>query len=257
MRAHIHANIGDAHRACSYIATERTKTITNQTQPISDVAFSDLHEWHRQALKFEATAQPDDRPNHRLLFTGWREWPRGLLKEPTILPSGLLRLTLRKPRESGEVTTRDVPAAWLFVNKVHCIVGGRVSIEPHGKGGTQYYPRTHGLPGRTPDGKLRRFYVMRVIAGTEAGFLTREPADFHVLGSAEIKAARGKPKKGDHAKIGRAEATKYTLDALREVITQGYPLPAGVNESLIAQMLEDGYRLLDKLPTSETAEAAE
>jgi len=108
-----------------------------------------------------------------------------------------------------------------------------------------------------PDGKLRRFYVMRVIAGTEAGFLTREPADFHVLGSAEIKAARGKPKKGDHAKIGRAEATKYTLDALREVITQGYPLPAGVNESLIAQMLEDGYRLLDKLPTSETAEAAE
>lgn len=173
------------------------------------------------------------------------------------MPSGLIRLTLKKPREPGEVTTRDVPAAWLFTTKVHCIVGGRVSIEPHGKGGTQYYPRTHGLPGHTLDGKHRRFYVMRVIAGTMAGFLTREPADFHVLGRAAIAAAGQQPKKGHHAKIGRAEATTYTLDALREAIERGDPLPAGVDEKLIAQLLEDGYRLLDELPADKTAEAAE
>lgn len=236
---------------------QKDHAITKRTKPVPDQAFSDLREWYREALKYEETKQPADTPNHRLLLTGWREWPRGLLEEPTILPSGLIRLTLRKPREPGEVTTRDVPAAWLFTNKVHCIVGGRLSIEPHGKEGTQYYPRTHGLPGLTLDGKRRRFYVMRVIAGTKAGFVTREPADFHVLGRADIKAARRQPKKGDHAKIGRVEATKYTLDALREAIERGDRLPAQVDEKLIGQMLEDGYRLLDELPADKTEEAAE
>jgi hypothetical protein len=231
--------------------------IIKRTRPVPDQAFSDLREWHRQALKYEETKHPTDRPKDRQLLTGWREWPRGLLEEPTILPSGLIRLALKKPKERGEVTTRDLSAAWFFTNKVHCIVGGRLSIEPHGKRGAWYYPRTHGLPGLTLDGKRRRFYVMRLIAGTPAGLLTREPADFHVLGRAEIKAAGQQPKKGDHAKIGRALATRYTLDALREAIERGEPLPTGVDESLIAQMLEDGYRLLDELPADEMEEAAE
>src|ERR1039457_687929 len=94
-----------------------------RSAPIPEAYFRDLLKWREQALKFEATGQESDRPDHRLLFSGFPGWQIGITAKPELLGSPeapFVRLTFDKPRGEGR-TERDVDPETLFVLSVHCV----------------------------------------------------------------------------------------------------------------------------------------
>jgi hypothetical protein len=213
----------------------------------SEHVAADLLTWHRQALQFEKTGSAGERPDHRLLLSGW---PTGVVPELKRSPgsSAFIRLTLKKPKAG--FTIRDIDPETAFVLKVHLIVGGRLSLEAHGAPANYYYTRLM-LPGRRPDGKRRRCYWSRLIVGTDIGHLTKENPDFHDCRRSAAGQLREQLEDGAVAKFGRKEATEWTLEAVREAIERGEGLPADLTESDVARLLKDGYRLLDAVPLGE------
>ncbi len=170
--------------------------------------------------------------------------------ELKVSPGGstFVEVTLNKPKDEGP-TTRYIDPEMLFVVRVHLSPGGSIAIDRSGPQLDYYYTRLW-LPKGT-DGKTRGPYLSRLVVGTEVGYLTRESANFHDLRRASLGPVRLQTEEGSGAKIGREHATQWTRKAVSEAIERGDHMPAGLDESLVAQWLEDGYRLLDKVPLGE------
>jgi hypothetical protein len=215
-----------------------------------DQVFRNLEEWLRQALARVEAGLPIDcnSPDYRLLVSQWTDWPRGILAEPAPVADRphLLSFSFRKPSETEETTERQLPVVWLFLVRLHCIAGGRVAIEVHSSSENNHYPRCY-LPGRRPGGDIRRFYVLRQLSGTQAGYQTVEPSEFHVYDPADLGKTLKQPPGSTHAWIGQAEDIRDTLDAIREAKAKGKRLPVGATEERVEQMLRDGYRLLKQM----------
>ena len=78
--------------------------------------------------------------------------------------------------------------------------------------------------------------------------LTRENPDYHDLRRQALGGLRKQTPEDVPAKLGREQAKQYTAEAIAEALAHGQTLPCGLDAPRAAALLDDAYRLLDRLP---------